>query len=137
MGKLKMRNIASLLLTLLLSLTLCTPALAAGSTLSLSTADELKTFAANCSYDAYSKGLTVRLLNDIDLGGAELSVPIFLGTFDGQGHRITGVSLTGSASCCGFFSRITAGATVRGVTMEGKVKPSGTPSPVGGGVGEN
>ena len=47
MGKLKMRNIASLLLTLLLSLTLCTPALAAGSTLSLSTADELKTFAAN------------------------------------------------------------------------------------------
>lgn len=137
MGKLKIRNIASLLLTLLLSLTLCTPALAAGSTLSLSTADELKAFAANCSYDAYSKGLTVRLLNDIDLGGAELSVPIFLGTFDGQGHRITGVSLTGSASCCGFFSRITAGATVRDVTVEGKVTPSGTQSRVGGVVGEN
>ena len=63
MGKLKMRNIASLMLTLLLSLTLCTPALAAGSTLSLSTADELKTFAANCSYDAYSKGLTLSLIH--------------------------------------------------------------------------
>ena len=100
-------------------------------------ADELIAFAEKCSYDAYSAGLSVRLLNDIDLDGAAVSIPIFLGTFDGQNHRITGLALTGSASIYGFFSQIASGAVVRDLTVEGKVTPAGTQSRVGGIAGEN
>ena len=61
----------------------------------------------------------------------------FLGTFDGQNHRITGLALTGSASIYGFFSQIASGAVVRDLTVEGKVTPAGTQSRVGGIAGEN
>ena len=131
------RHAASFLLALLLSLTLCAPALATEKEVELSTADELIAFAEKCSYDAYSAGLSVRLLNDIDLDGAAVSIPIFLGTFDGQNHRITGLALTGSASIYGFFSQIASGAVVRDLTVEGNVTPAGTQSRVGGIAGEN
>ena len=128
---------AAFLLALLLSLTLCTPVLAAEDTLSIATADELTVFARRCSSDAYSKGLTVRLLNDIDLDGAELSVPIFLGTFDGQGHRISGLTLSGSATGYGLFSNIAKGAEVKSLIVEGTITPSGTQSRIGGIAGDN
>lgn len=128
---------AAFLLALLLSLTLCTPALAAEDTLSIATADELTVFARRCSSDAYSKGLIVRLLNDIDLDGAELSVPIFLGTFDGQGHRISGLTLSGSATGYGLFSNIAKGAEVKSLIVEGTITPSGTQSRIGGIAGDN
>ena len=131
------RRAASFLLALLLSLTLSVPALAAEKEVELSTADELIAFAEKCSYDAYSAGLSVRLLNDIDLDGAAVSIPVFLGRFDGQNHRITGLALTDSASIYGFFSQIASGAVVRDLTVEGKVTPTGTQSRVGGIAGEN
>ena len=133
----RIKRVSSLLLALLMSLTLCTPALAEGGTLSIGTAEELAAFARKCSSDAYSKNLTVRLISDIDLSGTAVSIPIFLGTFDGGGHRITGLSLTDSASRYGLFSRVTAEATVKNLSVSGSVTPSGTQERVGGIAGEN
>lgn len=82
------------------------------------------------------KGLTVVLTDDIDADGAAVSIPIFLGDFDGQGHKITGLCLTESCSEYGLFSRVESGASVRNLTVEGEVIPAGTQTDVGGIVGQ-
>ena len=82
------------------------------------------------------KGLTVVLTDDIDADGAAVSIPIFLGDFDGQGHKITGLRLTESCSEYGLFSRVESGASVRNLTVEGEVIPAGTQTDVGGIVGQ-
>lgn len=82
------------------------------------------------------KGLTVVLTDDIDADGAAASIPIFLGDFDGQGHKITGLRLTESCSEYGLFSRVESGASVRNLTVEGEVIPAGTQTDVGGIVGQ-
>lgn len=76
------------------------------------------------------------LTDDIDADGAAVSIPIFLGDFDGQEHKITGLCLTESCSECGLFSRVENGASVRNLTVEGEVIPAGTQTDVGGIVGQ-
>ena len=121
-------RLISVLLTLLLLLPICPTVLAAENRVSIGTLEELADFAKRCSSDAYSKGLSA---------GAELSIPIFLGTFDGQGHCITGLQLTQSNSPSGLFSRIEADAVVKNLSVEGKIQPAGTQRTVCGIVGEN
>lgn len=75
------------------------------------------------------------LTDDIDADGAAASIPIFLGDFDGQGHKITGLRLTESCSEYDLFSRVESGASVRNLTVEGEVIPAGTQTDVGGIVG--
>lgn len=69
-------------------------------------------------------------------GAAAASIPIFLGDFDGQGHKITGLCLTESCSEYDLFSRVESGASVRNLTVEGEVIPAGTQTDVGGIVGQ-
>ena len=76
------------------------------------------------------------LTGDIDADGAAVSIPIFLGDFDGQGHKITGLCLTESCSEYDLFSRVESGASVRNLTVEGEVIPAGTQTDVGGIVGQ-
>lgn len=76
------------------------------------------------------------LTDDIDADGAAVSIPIFLGDFDGEGHKITGLRLTESCSEYGLFSRVESGASVRNLTVEGEVIPTGTQTEVGGIVGQ-
>ena len=130
------RLLASLL-ALTMCLSLCPAAFAAEKTVSIGTAEELADFAARCASDDYSKGLTVVLTADIDLKGEAVSIPIFLGSFDGQGHKLTGLCLAESNSVYGLFSRVASGAVVKNLTVEGEVDPDGTQSKVGGIVGEN
>ena len=73
---------------------------------------------------------------DASRTGAAVSIPIFLGDFDGQGHKITGLCLTESCSEYGLFSRVESGASVRNLTVEGEVIPAGTQTDVGGIVGQ-
>ncbi|MEI3060551.1 MAG: GLUG motif-containing protein [Oscillospiraceae bacterium] len=125
------------LLSLLLLLSLCPAVFAAEGTIPIGTLEELTAFAKRCASDDYSNGLTVVLTADIDVDGDAVSIPIFLGSFDGQGHKITGLQLTESNSSYGLFSRVEAGATVKNLTVEGEIAPSGTQSAIGGIVGEN
>ncbi len=136
-NKLPARILAALL-ALVLVLSLCPIALAAeDETVSIGSLRQLQAFAKRCGADTYSRGLTVVLTDDIDADGAAVSVPIFLGDFDGQGHKITGLRLTESCSEYGLFSRVESGASVRNLTVEGEVIPAGTQTEVGGIVGEN
>ena len=99
----------ALLLALALTLGLCPVSLAAGRSLTLRSLEDLTAFAKNCASDRYSDGLTVRLAADIDAEGTAVSIPLFLGTFEGQGHSISGLRLTESNSAYGLFSRVETG----------------------------
>lgn len=127
----------ALLLALALTLSCCPMSLAAGRSLTVRSLEDLTALAKNCASDRYSDGLTVRLAADIDAEGTAVSIPLFLGTFDGQGHTISGLRLTESDSTYGLFSRIETGAAVKSLTVEAEVTPSGEQSRVGGIAGEN
>ena len=133
------RRIPALLLVLLLLGSLAAPALAAeGDTVHLRTAQDLVTLSQNCSLDSWSVGKTVYLDADIDLTGSDFQpIPIFCGTFDGQGHTISGFSLTGSGSQRGFFRYVQTGATIQDLTVQGSVAPSEQKDSIGGLVGVN
>ena len=133
----RLARILSGLLALVLLLSLCPTAFAAKGSVNIGTLKELTDLAKRCASDSYSSSLSVVLTADIDADGAAVSIPIFLGSFDGQGHKITGLRLTESNSTYGLFSRIESGAVVKDLRVEGEVTPSGTQELVGGLAGEN
>ena len=109
-----------------------------GVVLAISSPSDLLALAENCVLDSYSQGLTVRLEADIDLSGADWpGVPIFSGTFDGGGHRITGLTLDQAGSVQGLFRYLAPTACVQDLTVEGTVTPQGSRETVGGIAGSN
>ena len=115
----------SALLAAILIFTLTAPAAAAAEDMiSVRTAEDLLELSRKCMLDSWSQGKIVTLEADIDLTGAEFEpIPTFGGTFRGQDHRITGLSLTGSGNVRGLFRYLQAGATVQDLTVEGTVSP--------------
>lgn len=108
------------------------------SDLRISTAEELIEFSEKCSLDSYSRGISVILTKDVDLSDMEFdSIPIFGGSFEGAGHTISGLKITGKGSNLGLFRYIEEGASVRNLNVIGNVAPEGTKSSIGGIVGKN
>ena len=69
--------------------------------------------------------INITLTDDIDLKGIDWT-PIgidynhqYIGTFDGNGKTITGLTVTGSDQYAGLFGRIGSGGTVKNVVLEG------------------
>lgn len=114
---------------------------AAGQTakreLIISDAAGLLNFAENCRLDSYSKDLYVTLSADITLSGDLTPIPIFGGTFDGNGHTISGLNITGDGSYAGLFRYVRRGALVKDLTVKGTVSPAGSAEYVGGIAGSN
>ena len=104
----------------------------------IQSAEDLLKLAENCSLDTWSDGLTVYLDNDITLSGSGFdSIPIFNGTFEGQGHTIYDMTLTDAQSPCGFILETGPDAVIRSLRITGTVTPRGDDSQVGGIVGLN
>lgn len=139
--KQKASKFLSLLLAAILLLSLMAPAaLAAGSadTVYLRTAEDLTEFSQNCTLDSWSQGKTVYLEADIDLTGVDFTpIPTFGGTFEGQGHTISGLFLTGSGNVRGLFRYIQPTGAVRDLNVTGTISPSDRKNTLGGLVGEN
>lgn len=130
----------ALLLAGVLALSLASPALAAegGDTIHLRTAEDLTEFSKNCTLDRWSQGKTVYLEADLDLKGSDFTpIPTFGGTFEGQGHTISGLSITGSGNVRGLFRYIQPSGQVHDLTVEGDVDPSGRQNTLGGLAGNN
>ncbi|MBQ8836890.1 MAG: hypothetical protein IJ002_05225, partial [Clostridia bacterium] len=90
--------------------------------------------------DSSQWGGSFKLTADINLTGATQSpigtsaVP-FTGTFDGDGHKITNLSLTGyTTTSVGLFGYVNGGATIKNLTVSGTVSTSNSRS--GGIVGQ-
>lgn len=109
-----------------------------GDTIHVSSAEDLLKLSEACKYDAYSRGKTVVLDGDIDLVGVDyVPIPTFGGTFDGQGHTISGLSLDGDGAHMGLFRYVQEGGTVKDLTVTGNVDSAGLMSEIGAIVGTN
>ena len=95
----------------------------------LGTPSQLKWFATRVSLgDTEGTGelFNAMLTADIDLTDTEGLVPIgtesyaYKGTFDGQGHKITGFHMKATARYAGLFG-VTNGATIGNFSIEGKL----------------
>ena len=134
------KRILSLLLCLSLVLCWCLPASAVQNQkkLHIRSVDDLLEFAESCVLDSYSRGLTVYLDCDLDLTGSDFTgIATFGGTFEGQGHRISGLELNHKGSVVGFFRYLQTTAIVRDLSVSGHVVPEGSAAVVGGIVGSN
>lgn len=140
-----LKRISALLLCLLLVLSLPVTALAKeaqdseeGTTLRIARRQQFLDFAENCRLDSYSRNLSVILLTDIDLTGVDFSgIPIFCGNFDGNGHTVSGLSVTRDGSNMGLFRYVDASGVIQNLTVSGAVTPDGSRSAVGGIAGHN
>lgn len=129
---------AALLTVLALLCTLILPAAAASDTVTIATAQDFVDFSKQCTRDTWSQGLTVELTADLDLSGSDFTpVPIFQGTFHGNGHTISGLSFDKKGSKTGLFRTLTASAVVEDLTVEGSLSPQGSASQAGLLAGEN
>ena len=86
-----MNKVGTRLGALALALVLCSqmllPALAAeGDTVFIASTQELVRLAEHCVSDAWSEGRTVVLTADLELNGSFTPIPVFRGTFDGNGQ---------------------------------------------------
>ena len=94
---------AALLTVLALLCTLTLPAAAASDTVTIATVQDFTNFSKQCTRDTWSQGITVELTADLDLSGSDFTpVPIFQGSFHGNGHTISGFSFEkkGSKTDC-------------------------------------
>lgn len=129
---------AALLTVLALLCTLTLPAAAASDTVTIATVQDLIDFSKQCTRDTWSQDITVELTADLDLSGSDFTpVPIFQGTFHGNGHTISGFSFEKKGSKTGLFRTLTASAVVEDLTVEGDLAPQGSASQAGLLVGEN
>ena len=139
--KRKISKLLSLLLAAVLLLSLMAPAALAAentNTVYLRTAEDLVNLSQNCTLDRWSQGKTVYLEADIDLSGADFApIPTFGGTFEGQGHTISGLSITGSGNVRGLFRYIQPSGAVRDLHVSGTIAPTDRKNTLGGLVGEN
>jgi len=131
-------RLSAFALTLLLCVQSAAPALAAGDTVYIRTAEDLVSLAKNCALDSWSQGKTVALTTNISLASVDfLPIPSFGGTFEGRGHTISGLNLTGKLSPAGLFGVLQEGAVVRDLRVSGSVMPAGDGGRTGGVAGEN
>lgn len=106
--------------------------------LRIATQEQFLAFAEACRLDSYSQGLTVSLEADLDLSGIAFEgVPSFSGTFEGNGHTISGLTLTVDGSVRGCFRYLTSTAVVRDLTVSGSIAPGGSRGQAGGIAGSN
>lgn len=132
--------ILTLCLAFSLSVGVITPIVsyAADDTVYIGSTDEFVEFAKSCALDSWSKGKRFALSADISLEGVSFDpVPFFAGSFDGNGHKISGLSIDGAHAPAGLFARLAEGGIIENLIVEGSISPSGEKCFVGGIVGDN
>lgn len=99
--------------------------------IAVSTEEDLRQLAEECSLDVWSRDKYVKLENDIALGEGGLMIPSFGGIFDGGGHTVSGLEITAAGSAVGLFRYVQAQGVVRNLTVSGRVAPGGSGSQTG------
>ncbi len=95
-------------------------------------------FAEACCEEGYSLGRVFELACDVDLAGTGFEpIAYFAGTLKGNGHTVSGLSVTRAGSRMGLFRRTGPTSAIYDLNAEGVVDPAGTQEGVGGLVGEH
>lgn len=136
--KMKNRILAFLLAVMYTAVIFAPTAAANGDALTISSVKDYLKLVKKCKTDTFSQGKTVILLNDIDLSDTDFqSIPTFGGTFEGNGHKISGVNISSKGSYLGLFRYLQEGAVVENLDVRGIISPSGSQKYIGGIAGEN
>lgn len=107
-------------------------------TIEINSTEDFLAFARNCTLDVWSQDKLVSLNTDISLAETGFQpIPTFGGCFEGNGHTITGLSVTEEIVPAGLFSYLQPTAVVKNLNVTGTVTPSGDAKFVGGIVGDN
>ena len=131
MNKAKKRAVSALLV-IIFALSFAAPAYA-DDTVHIKTADDLISLAESCARDTWSSWKTVELDGDISLDGTAFTpIPYFDGTFNGNGHTVSGLDIEGKYSRAGLFGVIGENGTVKNLTVCGTLYISGTTEAAGG-----
>lgn len=136
----RLKKILAVLLLFVFAINVFSPlcTLADGGRIEISSANDLVKFSKNCVLDSFSKGREVVLTCDIDLTGVRFSpIPIFGGSFDGQGHTVFGLTIKNAGSVQGLFRYLEEGGEIKNLNIKGEVSPSGSKNTIGGIVGRN
>lgn len=133
------KRILCILLCLCLAMSFPLTALAQQtSAIHIRSLEDFLALAENCVLDSYSREKTVYLHCDLDLNGVAFSgIATFGGVFDGQGHTISNLRITGKGSVVGLFRYVQPGGVVRDLNVTGTVTPDGTAETVGAIAGSN
>lgn len=119
-------------------LSVCPNIYSDGFVTDISSADDFIRFSKVCTLDENSVGKTVNLRCDIDLSDKEFKpVPIFCGTFNGNGYAISGIDFSDKGSYSGVFRYLNTDGKISNLHVKGKFMPGGSKSFTGGIVGEN
>ncbi len=106
--------------------------------LEIRTAEEFLDFAEHCYLDGWSRNMEVCLKEDIDLSAEEFPmIPVFAGTFDGEGHTITGFHNDSDEYLAGLFRYIEEGGIVKNLNLKGNVSGTEGETCLGGICGVN
>ena len=98
------KKLFSISLAAALLLGLLPGAFAQDEVLHISTVEQLRDFARDCTLVEYSAGLKVQLDCDLDLEGRAFDpIPSFSGSFDGGGYTISNFVLATDGSHRSFF----------------------------------
>ena len=80
---------------------------------------DLIQLAADCTLDTYSQGLTVILTRDIQISDESFhGIPTFGGTFNGNNHIISNLSMAHEGSTYGLFRYIQTNGVVQNLKIE-------------------
>ncbi len=107
-------------------------------TVIIRTAEDLVEFGKACTSERYSEGKLVSLEADLDLTGTEFyPIPVFCGTFEGNNHTISGMTILQPGSGLGLFRYLEEGAVVQNLKVAGELRPEGSRKKIGGIAGTN
>jgi len=99
---------------------------------------DLIQLAADCTLDTYSQGLTVILTRDIQISDESFhGIPTFGGTFNGNNHIISNLSMAHEGSTYGLFRYIQTNGVVQNLKIEVDLQLTGTENRIGGIAGKN
>ncbi len=130
---------AYLLTAMLILCHIVIPAYADENIITIKSVEDYYKLAAACELDTWSEGKIILLETDLEFtNGNEMTpIPYFKGTFDGQGHSISGLVISYNGSVQGLFRYIGEGASVNNLNVVGIIGPQGSRSVIGGIAGEN
>lgn len=104
----------------------------------IKSAEELIEVAGKCNIDLWSEDKVIELQADISLEGLDFEgFPVLAGSFNGNGHTISGFHILGDGYADGFFRYITATGIVQNLKLSGTVESENEEKCTGGLCGIN
>lgn len=104
----------------------------------IKSASDMVSLSKKSHVNFWSRNIHVELMNDIDLEGSGFEpVPSFAGTFEGNGHTISGFDYEGTGYSDGLFRYNDKNGVIRNLDVEGNLTSQAEEKLLGGICGEN